>query len=193
MSWLSRWSGRIAIVTGLLVLPTACGSGKSPPPPPTCGERCQDGVAARGLRELLKLAYNTELQGKPVGKQDATAQCALAGEAHIVGTATSNAEQGSTFLDLTFNLTACTYLQRRAEPSETYSLRFDGVIHESGTLAVQPSSTTALLFESEAISIVGTVYDPALEFAVDACALDLAQSGNNLAGTLCERELGVSL
>ncbi|MGC4086542.1 MAG: hypothetical protein QM756_01345 [Polyangiaceae bacterium] len=35
----------------------------------SCNDACQAQVAARGLRETLKLAYNLTLNGKPVGAE----------------------------------------------------------------------------------------------------------------------------
>jgi hypothetical protein len=171
---------------------TACGSGKTPDPS-ACESECQDAVAVRGFRETLKLVYNRTLQGQATGPQDASIDCPLGGSARVLGTATSNPEQGASFLDLTVTLSDCAYLQRRSEPTESYSLRTHGVVHESGVLAVQPTATTALSLESDALTIEGTVYDPPLEFRIEACALDLTQNGDNVSGMLCGRAVGVDL
>lgn len=185
-------SERLVAAVGLLLV-TGCGDGKAPQPPPVCETECQDAVAMRGLRETLKLAYNLTLQGKPVGDQDKTTDCPLGGNARVAGVATSNPDQGSTFVELTYTLSGCSYLQRRDAPRESYALRFDAVVRQNGVIAVQPTATTALLFESEAVTIEGAVYDPPLEYRAEGCSLKMAQSGNQLSGELCERAFGLQL
>jgi hypothetical protein len=154
-------------------------------------------VALRGLRTVMKFAYNLTVQGQPVGAQDKTQAClpsnGSSGKAHVFGTATSNAAQGSSFVDLNFDFQSCAY-PAPPDPSadQNFNLTLEGLIREQGTLAVQPSSTTALLLHSDAVSITGTVYDPPLDYAAAACTLDLNQDGNNLAGTLCGRAAGFS-
>ena len=184
-----------AVALALSVLAAGCGAGSHPAPAPACDQACQDGVALRGLRTIVKFAFNLTVQGKPVGAQDATQAClpelGSAGTAHVFGTATSNADQGSSFVDLSFDFQNCAY-PAAPDPSadQNFDITVSGLISEHGTLAVQPSSTSALLFHSDAVSLTGTVYDPPLDYAISDCALDLNQDGNNLAGTLCGRAAG---
>ena len=182
------------IAAGIALL--GCGAGAKPDPAPPCEAECQDGVALRGVRETTKLAFNLLVQGKPVGEQDGTTPCRtfdgrVGGSVHVFGTATSNAVQGSTFVELDYDFRDCAY---SAPPSVTaeqnYSLVINGRIHQNGTLAVQPTSTTALVMDSDALDISGTVYDPAVEYRVAGCALAIAQQGSRVSGTLCEREAG---
>jgi hypothetical protein len=175
----------------LALCAVACAEEEAPPPP--CDARCEDGVAMRALRETLKLVYNLTLQGKPVGEQDATTPCSFNGSARVYGHATSNPEFGATEVDLRYELQYCAHAEFDEEPEENYEMGFLGVVTQQGTLAVQPSATTALLMHSDAISMIGTVHDPPRDYAASDCALDLAQSGNDLAGTFCERSVGVDL
>ena len=141
----------------------------------------------------MKLIYNLGLQGKPVGEQDAMSACPQGGSARVYGTATSNELQGATEVELTYVFASCSYLQVDNTPEENYQVTVTGSIVESGIIAVQPSSTTALLFSSDSVSVRGTVYDPALDYQAEACVLELAQSGNKLSGALCGRAVGVEL
>lgn len=179
---------------GVVVLPLAmgCGDGNKPAPAPPCDSACQDGVALRGVREMLKLAYNLTLQGQPVGPQDRTHACPEGGTVHVFGTASSNAVQGSTTVDLTYVFDQCAYLQKDATPEENYSLTLEGTITEQGTLAVQPSSSTAAMFASDALTITGTVHDPPFPFDADGCATTFTQNGNDVSGALCGRTVGFS-
>jgi hypothetical protein len=182
------------ILTSLfaLLLVTACSSsiGASPPPPPPCDTKCQDEIALRSVREGMKLLYNLTLQGKPVGPQDATVPCPLGGSAHVFGTATSNAVQGATDVDLTYVLDHCRYSRQDLEPTQTYSLTVNGTLSQKGTIAVQPSATTALVMTSDPIDLGGTVHDPPLDYSANACKLGLSQSGNRSASG---RAVGLSL
>ena len=171
----------------------ACSDGKPAEPAPPCDEDCRDRVALRALRETLKLVYNLTLQGKPVGAQDASTPCPLGGSARVVGMASSNPEQGANQLELEYTLEACAYLKRHVEPGENYAMGFEGVVRETGVLAVQPSATTALVFSSDALSMLGFVYDPPLEYSGDACAVTVAQSGRNVSGSFCGRPTGLEL
>lgn len=183
---------RIALALAA-TLATACGDGAGATPAPDCDVECQDSVALRALRETLKLVYNLTLQGQPVGTQDASTPCPLGGEARVTGVATSNPEQGSNELELEYTLSACAYLKRSPIPEENYGMGFEGTVRESGVLAVQPSATTALIFTSDELTLVGGVYDPPLEYRAEKCTLTLAQSGRNLSGLLCERRAGLEL
>lgn len=181
-----------ALVAALLGLGCS-GLGRDPAPAPACDSQCQDGVALRSLREAMKLIYNLKLQGMPVGEQDAMSPCPQGGSARVYGTATSNELQGATEVELTYSFVNCRYLQVDNTPEENYQVTVAGSIAQSGTLAVQPSATTALLMRSDSVSVVGTVYDPALHYQATGCELELAQSGNELSGTLCGRAVGVDL
>jgi hypothetical protein len=188
---------RAARVFAIALVTCACGAGSHPAPAAACDEACRDGVALRGLRTMIKFAYNLTVQGQPVGAQDKTQDClpsnGSTGKARVFGEATSNAAQGSTFVDLSFDFRGCAY-PAAPDPSaeQNFDLSVDGMVTEHGTLAVQPSSTSALRFHSDAVSITGTVYDPPLDYAVSACVLELNQDGNQLAGTLCGRAAGFS-
>lgn len=173
-----------------------CGAGATPDPPPPCEAECQDGVALRGVRETLKLAFNLLVQGKPVGEQAGSTPClsydgSVGGSVRLSGTATSNAVQGSSFVDLVYEFDACAY---SAPPSVTaeqnYALVISGTIHQQGTLAVQPSATTALLMDSDSLSVSGTVYDPSVAYEALDCNLGIAQQGSRVSGVLCGRDAG---
>ncbi len=68
-----------------------------------------------------------------------------------------------------------------------------GQLTESGTLAAQPSTTTALEIDSTAVDLTGTVYNPPINYSEKACAITVAQNGNNLSGLFCGRQVGVQL
>ncbi len=191
-----RLPHRVAPAAAVLVLLlVACSSsvGNQPPPNPPCDQACQDTIAVRSVREGMKLIYNLTLQGKPVGPQDATVPCPLGGSAHVFGTATSNAVQGATNVDLTYVLDHCGYSQKDTDPKQTYTLTVNGTLTQKGTIAVQPSATTALVIGSDPLDVKGTVYEPAKDYDVAACKLALSQDGNQLSGQLCGRTVGVSL
>lgn len=181
----------------LALLAAGCGAGSHPSAAAPCDQTCQDGVALRGLRTIVKFAYNLTVQGQPVGAQDQTRPClpsdGSTGSAHVFGNATSNAAQGSSFVDLSYDFQGCAY-PGAPDPSaeQNFDITVDGSITEHGTLAVQPSTTSALLFHSDALSITGTVYDPPLDYTATTCVLDLNQDGNELAGTWCGRAAGFS-
>ncbi|MBL8609460.1 MAG: hypothetical protein JNL38_19165 [Myxococcales bacterium] len=169
-------------------------AGRAPDPPKACDAQCRDQVALRALRESLKLIYNLTLQGKPVGKQDQTIPCPKGGRARVFGEATANATQGSTFVSLTYVLEGCGYDVKNTKPEETYSLKASGAITQNGTIAVQPTATTALVIKSDAVAIEGTVYDsPPVDYREPTCKVDVTQDGNRLAGDMCGRRTGVDL
>jgi hypothetical protein len=180
-----------AVVAFLLPLLVAC-SGPDPEPSPPCERKCQDANAMRALRETLKLVFNLTLQGNPVGPQDETTLCPMGGSGRVFGQATANAIQGAIEVDLTYELTQCAYLQRDEDPPENYDMTLTGTVLQQGTIAVQPSVTTALNMSSEAVTFSGNVYDPPIEYNEDACPVVLGQNGNHVSGTICEREAGVS-
>ncbi|MEP7052324.1 MAG: hypothetical protein ABJB12_18300 [Pseudomonadota bacterium] len=180
-------------VGGELLL--GCGAGPRPAAPPACDQVCQDGVALRGARSMMKLAYNTLVMGRPVGPQDKETKClprnGTSGSVRVFGDATANAIQGDSFVSLSYDFKDCSYA---APPDPTadqnYSVTLTGLVTENGTLSVQPTSTTALLIESDSLSVSGTVYDPPLDYTATACALALNQNGTGVAGTLCGRNAG---
>jgi hypothetical protein len=189
---------RKATALALLALALGCGAcgtngGNSPPAPPPCDQTCSDAIALRSFRETIKLAYNQTLQGLPVGQHDVTAPCPLGGTARVFGTATSNPIQGATDVDLTYVLDHCGVPQKDTDPTQTYSMTLTGTATEKGTIAVQPSSTTSLDVGSDSMTFTGTVYDPPMDYAANACPLALAQNGSQLSGTMCSRAVGLTL
>jgi hypothetical protein len=184
-----------ALPAWMLAALLGCGSGAgaSPAPPPPCDQGCKDAGALRAMRDALKLIFNVTLQGKPVGAQDQTVPCPLGGTARVYGQATSNAVQGTTDVQLTYALDHCAYSQKDTDPAQTYSMTVSGTISETGTLAVQPSATTALELKSDAMTFAGTVYDPPIDYSASACPIVLGQNGNQLAGTICGRQAGLTL
>lgn len=170
----------------------ACGGDEGAASKP-CDAACRDDVALRGVRETLKLVYNLTLQGNPPGAQDETTRCPAGGSARVFGEATSNPVQGATDVVLTYQLTACAYQRRDDDPDETYDLVISGSVLQEGAIVVQPSSSSALLMESDDLTITGTVYDPPLPFEATACHLEVAQNGDDVSGTLCGRPAGVEL
>jgi hypothetical protein len=183
----------VTFVASSLALACGTSGGNAVDAAPPCDQACQDGIALRSLREGMKLLYNLELQGKPVGPQDATVPCPLGGSAHVFGTATSNAVQGATEVQLTYALDHCGYSQTDTDPLRSYSVIYNGTVTEVGTIAVQPTSTTALVISSDALDLTGKVHVPPLDYAASACKLAISQSGNKLSGELCGRTAGVSL
>jgi hypothetical protein len=181
----------MAVIASLL----ACGgSGGGSSTTPPCDAACQDGVAVLALRDAIKDVYNVTLQGKPVGPQTGMTPCPLGGTASVSGTATSNADQGTTTVNLTYVFTQCGFSAIDSDPTQTFDLTLDGTVTEVGTIAVQPSSTTALEFSSDAVSLEGTVYaGPAIPYTAKSCPLKLGQDGNELSGTLCGRDAGTTL
>jgi hypothetical protein len=189
-----------------------CGGAGPSPTAPTCDQACQDAVALRAFRETVKQVFNGALQDMPVGAQDRMYDCTpLGGKAHITGTATSNANVGTTTVSLTYVLDHCRYLAVDVEPTQNYDVTLTGTAIETGVIAVQPGTTTSLTFTSAGMTFGGTVYSPPLPYPADAapdavmhdagpdaapesaCALQLTQNGNQLSGTICGRSAGVSL
>ena len=187
---------RFIIWTLVASIVSGCGAGAQPDPPPPCDRICQDGIGLRGLRETMKLAYNLLIQGRPVGPQDGMTPCRSSdgsegGKVHVFGQASSNAVQGSSFVELEYDFEQCAYsVPPSATANENYSLTVTGRVKQQGTLAVQPSSTTALVIDSDSLSLAGTVYDPPLEYELSGCELAVAQQGNRVSGVLCGRNAG---
>lgn len=174
----------------LAALAVGCGSKSEDATVPPCEQECRDNIAMRAIRDELKLVYNLTLQGNDVGPQDETTPCPLGGTAHLVGTATSNSVQGGTDVDLVIVLDKCAYQRNPGEATQTYDVVISGTITEKGTIAVQPSATTALVIASDALTVTGTVNDPALPYEALACPLKMGQSGGEVAGTICGRKAG---
>lgn len=176
-----------------VALTGACSDGPKPEPPAPCDQKCKDAIAVRALRETTKLVFNLTLQGKPVGTYDVTTPCIRGGSARVSGSATSNAVQGATEVKLTYVFDRCAYLQKDDDAKQSYATTISGTLEQEGTIAVQPTSTTALLMKSHAITIEGTIYDPPEPYEAKACPLDVLQNGNRIGGTLCAREVGLTL
>lgn len=181
----------VAALTAVTAL-SACGGGARADQP-TCDEECYDVIALRAVREQMKVIFNLTLQGKPVGAYDITVPCPLGGRARIFGSATSNAEQGSTFVDLTYVVEACTLLQEDQDPKKSYRLTITGTLTQKGVLAVQPTSTSAVSIQSDALTVSGTVYEPPVPYEAAACVVRLGQNGSRISGDFCGRERTVDL
>src|SRR5205823_5128066 len=134
-------------------------------------QACIDGTALRAVREMMGLGFNYYLQGMDTGAQETGVKpCPLAqGTVRIFGTATSNADQGSTFVDLTYVFDNCHYERKDDNAARTYNITLTGTVKESGTFAVQPSSTTALTISSDSLTFAGTVYNPPSDFNENTC------------------------
>jgi len=184
---------KVTSMLGIASLVACGGSGGGSSATPACDMACQDGVALVALRDAIKTVYNVTLQGQPVGPQNASTKCPLGGMASVSGTATSNADQGTTTVSLTYVFTACAYSETDSDPTQTFDMTLGGTITETGTIAVQPSSTTALDFTSAAMTFEGTVYGPPIDYTAKGCAVQLGQNGNDLSGTLCGRNAGTAL
>jgi hypothetical protein len=183
-----RLARRAASLLLASALAAACSNsaGRQPPPPPPCEQECKDKVVLRAVRESIKLVFNLTLQGKAVGHHDETVPCPKGGRARVVGDATANAQQGATVVHLTYVLDKCGYEVKTDKPEETYALTASGSIQEDETIAVQPSSTTALVIKSDALDLAGTVYDPPIDYKDGACKVDVTQAGNHLSGATCK-------
>jgi hypothetical protein len=176
----------------LFVMSAGCGSKSSTALEP-CDTECKDNIALRSIRETMRFVYNQKLQGKPVGPQDAGANCLMQGTAQVFGTATSNPSQGATVVDLTYVFSGCLFtVPKNATRERNYSITLTGAVTESGILAVQPTSTTSLVLLSQALDLKGTVSDPPIPYEESGCALDATQNGNNVVGKLCGRTAGFS-
>ena len=191
----ARFSLPLVAALALIAL-VGCGAGAKPAPPPPCDQSCQDGIALHGLRLAMKFAFNLTVMGQDVGPQDKSQPClpsadAGIGSVHVFGNATSNADQGTSFLDLSYDFRNCFYpMAPDATADQNFSITLTGLVTENGSLAQQPSSTTALEIGSDSVTLTGTVYDPPLAYAASNCVLAVGQNGNAVAGTLCGRAAG---
>lgn len=183
---------RSVLLLALALSSLAACSGPKPAPAAACDATCQDRTAVRAIREMLKLAYNLTVQGKPTGAIDVTVPCLKGGTVRVHGDGSSNALQGTTDVRLTYELASCGYVQKDTQPAANYAVTLNGTITESGTLSAVAGSTTAVMLESASLDLVGTVYDPPLDYEAKACPMKLSQNGGNVSGTLCGREVGTS-
>lgn len=186
---------RIAFVTlvALSTLVGGCGAdATTPPPPPPCDDTCKDGIVLLAIRETAKLAFNLTLQGKPVGEQDRSSPCPFGGAVRVHGSASSNAIQGATEVNLTYELTGCSYMVKDNEPKRTYNTKLTGTLTQVGVLAVQPTATSAIIMKSDAMTFEGSVYDPPIDVAL-SCPVEMAQSGNTVNGKICGRDATTEL
>src|SRR5262249_4898130 len=152
---------------------------------------CMDGAALRGLRLAMKSGFNRTLQGNDAGAQDEMTPCLEGGKARIHGSVQTNSTTGTMEVDLTYDLDACAYfVPPDPTPARNFHLTFAGTVTEKGTLSAQPTATASLLFDSASMSFKGTVSDPATDYQQTDCALDFAQDGNSVAGTMCGRSAG---
>ena len=182
---------RVALIAWFAAAVAGCSADDEPGAAAPCEATCQDAIALRAVRETMKFMFNITLQAQPVGAQDVTEDCATSGSAHIFGQASSVPEQGATLVDLTYDFDDCGYLERDDERDENYSVTISALLTQRGTLAVQPSATTAIVIESDSLTLSGTVSDPPIDYSVAQCAFTLAQNGDELSGTICGREAGI--
>jgi hypothetical protein len=195
-----------AMVAAVLALLGGCAS-KSPPTSPPCEQDCKDGVALRALRETIKYAFNLIVQNQPVGPQDGGVDLPLGGSVRVFGDVTADPLQGVTIVKLlTYVFTNVHSLHKDDTPEQNYDVVIDGTVTQWGTIAVQPSSTTAITIQTAAqdggneggtgISIVGDVYDPPIHYeaGIDGsrCTVAVTQNGNNVSGHFCGRTAGFS-
>jgi len=179
-----------------LLVSSGCGAGPRPASAPPCDQACRDGVAVRGVRTAMKIAYNFAVATQPVGAQDKMAPCVSfdgtrGGSVHVFGNASVNATQGASIVSLSYDFEDCLYsAPPDATANQNFSLIMTGLVTEEGTLSVQPTATTALAIASDSLSVSGTVYDPPLDYAVSGCALSVIQDGNAVSGALCGRRAG---
>lgn len=182
-----------SMVVAALALSCASEVAATPAPPPPCEQLCKDKTALRAMREMMKLAFNLTLQGKPVGSHDVTVACPLGGGVRIIGTATGEPVQGATVVDLQYFFDKCLLLTRDDDPEDNYSINMTGTIAQKGTLAVQPTSTSALSIKSDKLTMFGTILDPPEPFQGIDCKVVLAQDGNILTGEFCGRTATTNL
>ena len=180
----------------VLLLFVGCTSTANAPVVKTCDAACKDQIALRSLRDGLKHAFNVTFQGMPVGMYDITIDpklLPLGGTARVFGTATSNPDQGATNVHITYVFDHVGIAQKDDNVEQTYHMTLSGTVTEDGVIAVQPSSTTALGIKGASVTFSGTVYDPPLDYEEMACAITIQQDGNRLNGTMCGRDVGLTL
>jgi hypothetical protein len=202
-----RYGTMVSALAAMFASTGGCAS-PSPPASPTCEQDCQDGVALRALRETMKYAFNLIVQNQPVGPQDGGVDLVLGGKVRVFGVATADPLQGVSNVDLTYVFTNVHNLRKDDAPEQNYDVTIDGTLTQNGHIAVQPSSTTALIIATVAedagadggtrVTIVGKVYDPPLDYvarpdagaAESECTVAVNQSGNNVSGYFCGRKAG---
>lgn len=177
----------IALCMGLFGI-CGCGSSsrQSAATPACTGQACADGIALFAVRQAMKLVYNEALVGAAPDAQDAGAEC-LTGSATVTGAARPDGDAGAVQVDLTYTFARCELLWKDTTLHRDCDVVLEGALSETGTLAVQSTSTTALAVTSDAFSIHGTVDDPPVSYDAPACALSFAQAGGQLSGTICGR------
>jgi hypothetical protein len=185
---IARWWAAVA-----LSLVAGCSSSASDELPPTCSLHCEAATAVRAVRETMKLVFNLSLQGNPVGEQDETVACPDGGSAHLTGQASADSERGTTKVGLAYDFQDCRYEQLSSHPSSSYALSITGRVQQSGVLAGPAQTTTALVLESEILTLQGTLYDPPLEYHAEECVLSVIQEGDRVSGTLCDLVVSVDL
>jgi hypothetical protein len=183
---LGKWAA-VASIAAASVGGAACAD-KEPPPNPPCERKCQDGVALRAIREMMKFAFNMTLQMQPVGYNDLTTDKFLRGTARVFGNAYANSEQGVTDVDLTYVFTQAVYAKKQDDPEQNYIMGLDGIITQTGKMAVQPSSPTSLKMHSESLTLAGKVYDPPIDYLDMGHNLVMLQNGNSVSGVFCDRD-----
>ena len=88
---------------------------------------------------------------------------------------------------------ACKSISRDDDAEDNYFVTMSGTIFQKGTLAVQPTSTTALSIKSDNLTLTGTIREPPEPFVGEGCKVLLAQDGNRLTGEFCGRTATVNL
>lgn len=185
---------RLALLTLFAALPLwSCGSDTAPTPTaPPCDDECKDEIALKAIRETMKLAFNLTFQGKPVGEYTLVAPCPLGGGVGLRGTATSNALQGTTEVDITYAFQDCAYFFKDDDPEDNYDIVLSGIFHQKGILAVQPTTPSAVNIEGTDVKLEGTVYDPPIPYSA-ACKVMIGQNGSVISGTICDRKATTGL
>ena len=149
----------------------------------SCNQSCQDNATGAATIGLLSFAYNQNLAGKAVGKQDLTANCPLGGTAHITGTNGYDSSTGIITMDLAFDLAAC------VAADSGYTLSFDGVVNQSGTLEQQGQISVA--YSGSSFSFNGTIQGEAVSESGCNLALQEMRDSNDtnyrVNGLLCGR------
>jgi hypothetical protein len=157
----------------------------TPPPTPTCGQRCQDYLVGLGLDSTIWLLYNENVAGTPSGNTDRTGRGPLGGSVHITGT-TSVAADKTTTLHLVFNMTSV------ANSSSDYSLTFSGTVAMDGTFQTGANKFTAITWSTSSIAIAGSLQfldNPAIDETCDLSETQQDSSNTStLDGRLCGRD-----
>lgn len=156
--------------------------------PFVCDQRCRDNLAARAVRESVRVGFNLLLQGGPVGEQDKAGPCPFGGKVRVEGTATTDAATGTTQVDLTWQFTACG-VKRVGSKDEAYEVTIDGELTQKGKISNVAGQTTALVLASDAMKVSGQVSLPTVPVD-ETCPLALTQDGSQVSGKFCGRDAG---